>query len=281
VRGTAAAALCALAVVLAGCGSSPQQGGERPGTVAHTAVDGRSRRGVAGPEVIRLAAGRGATGAWEFRRADLRAKRLPVVLFVHGWGGIDPRTYRGWIEHLALRGNAVIYPRYQDSVVTPPATVLGNLVLGLRAALALRGAPVDASTLVAVGHSAGGALVADYAASAPALHLPRPRAILAAYPGRALGPDAPAAIPEIAGRDIPAATRIVALAGDADEVVGTRWARRIVTTATRVPKQRRRFRLITGDTVDDHQAPARTDAVARASFWAPFDALAAAARRAP
>jgi len=268
-------------VALAGCGSPASQSSERPRTVASTTVDGRSQRGAARPTVVQLAAGAGRTGAWEFRRSDLRGKRLPVVLFIHGWGGIDPRTYRGWIDHLALRGNAVIYPRYQDSVITPPATVLGNVVLGVRRALALPGAPVDPSTFVAVGHSAGGALIADYAASAPALHLPVPRAIFAAYPGRAFGADTPAAIAEIAGRDIAPTTRIVALAGDADEVVGTRWARRIVATATRVPKHRRRFQLVTGDTVDDHQAPARTDRAARTTFWKPFDALTAAARRVP
>ncbi len=269
-----------MVVALAGCGSSASESSERPRTVAST-VDGRSQRRAALPTVVQLAAGAGRTGAWEFRRSDLRGKRLPVVLFIHGWGGIDPRTYRGWIDHLALRGNAVIYPRYQDSVITPPATVLGNVVLGVRRALALPDAPVDPSTLVAVGHSAGGALIADYAASAPALHLPVPRAIFAAYPGRAFGADTPAAIPEIAGRDIAPTTRIVALAGDADEVVGTRWARRIVATATRVPRTQRRYRLITSDTVDDHQAPARTDSVARATFWRPFDELTAAARRAP
>jgi len=223
--------------------------------------------------------GRGQTSAWIFRRSDLRGKRLPVVLFVHGWGGISPEIYRGWIDHLARRGNAVIYPRYQDSALTPPATVLGNLVVGVRAALALRDAPVDAASLVAVGHSAGGVLAADYAASAQALKLPVPRAVFAAYPGRAFGPDAPAAIPEIPGRGIPAGTRVVALAGDDDDVVGTRWARRMIETATNVASGRRRYRLIGDDAVDDHQAPARTDAAARATFWRPFDELTAAARR--
>lgn len=276
-----AATLTAAVVALVGCGSSPPEAGERPGTVASTRVEGRSRGDAPPRTVVQLAAGAGRTGAWEFRRSDLRHERLPIVLFIHGWGGIDPRTYRGWIDHLAMRGNAVIYPRYQDSIITPPDTVLGNVVLGVERALALPDAPLDPSTLVAVGHSAGGALIADYAASAPALRLPVPRAIFAAYPGRAFGADTPAAIPEIAGRDIAPGTRIVALAGDADEVVGTRWARRIVATAARVPKPRRRFQLVTGDTVDDHQAPARTDRTARATFWKPFDALTAAARRVP
>lgn len=267
VRAHAAAALAAsvLTIAAAGCGSDRKRAAPAPTAAA----------------VERLTAGRGQTGAWIFRRSDLRGKRLPAVLFVHGWGGIDPRTYRGWIDHLVLRGNAVIYPRYQDSVITPPATVFGNLVVGVRSALALPDAPVDASALVAVGHSAGGALAADYAASASALKLPVPRVVFAAYPGRAFGPDDPAAIPEIPGRTIPATTSILALAGEEDDIVGTRWARRIVATATRVPRERRRYRLVTVDAVDDHQAPAGSGRAARATFWRPFDELVAAARRRP
>ena len=107
---------------------------------------------------------------------------VPLVLFLHGWGATDPRAYRPWIEHLARAGNAVIYPRYQDSFAEPPAQVLGNVVLGVRAALARL--DEDPGSLVAAGHSAGGALAADYAAVARSVGLPSPRAVFAAYPGR-------------------------------------------------------------------------------------------------
>ena len=257
--------LAALLAVPAGCG-----GGDEPSTPPQGGSEGR---------IEQLSAGRGRTGALVFRRADLRGKRLPVVLFVHGWGGIAPEIYRGWIDHLARRGNAVIYPRYQDSVITPPGTALGNLILGVRAALALPGAPVDPSSLVAVGHSAGGVLAADYAAAASAARLPTPRAIFAAYPGRAFGPDTPPSIPEIPGAAIPATTRIVALAGERDEVVGTRWARRLIANAPAVPRAQRQYRLVTDDAVDDHQAPAGIGAAARTTFWRPFDELTALARR--
>jgi acetyl esterase/lipase len=235
----------------------------------------------AGPKterIVRIASGSGAVGVYVFRRADLGTRRLPVVLFVHGWGGVDPRIYGAWIDHLAQEGNEVIYPRYQDSALDPPASVLGNLVLGVRRALRIGAAPVDTSTLVAVGHSAGGALIADYAGAAGALGLPHPLAIAPIFPGRAIGPTAPEAIPEIPGSRIPAATRILAYAGSRDRVVGTRWARRIVDTATRVPRDRKTLRIVRTPAVDYHDAVASSIPLARATFWAPVDALIRTAR---
>ena len=107
-----------------------------------------------------------------------------MVLFLHGWGATRPRFYRPWLEHLAREGNAVIYPRYQDSVVEPPPQVLGNVLAGVRAALAR--IDEDPGSLVVAGHSAGGALAADYAVIARSVRLPVPLAVFSAYPGRRL-----------------------------------------------------------------------------------------------
>jgi dienelactone hydrolase len=38
----------------------------------------------------------------------------PVIVFLHGWGGINPDYYATWIEHLVRKGNIVIYPVYQS-----------------------------------------------------------------------------------------------------------------------------------------------------------------------
>ena len=192
---------------------------------------------------------------------------LPVVVFLHGWGAPDPAFYRPWLEHLARRGNAVVYPRYQDSFVEPPRQALGNVLAALRIALARPG--LDTSSLVVAGHSAGGALAADYAALAATSELPAPRAIFAVYPGRRL-PRVPRGLPEIPPRLIPAGTRIEALASRADGIVGTGTARAIVRGAARADA---RLVLVDDEAVDDHQAPLRTDADARRAFWAPLDRL--------
>ena len=198
--------------------------------------------------------------------------RLPVVLFLHGWGATRPRYYRPWLDHLARAGNAVIYPRYQDSFVEPPPQVLGNVLAGVREALAR--IDEDPGSLVVAGHSAGGALAADYAAIARSARLPVPVAVFSAYPGRAL-PRLPFGIPEIDPARIPAGTRVVALAGTRDRVVGTRPARRLA----RLAGARRRSLIVVSDpAASDHLGPQRADAVARREFWARLDRLIDVAR---
>jgi hypothetical protein len=103
--------------------------------------------------------------------------------------------------------------------------------------------------------------------------LPPARAVLAVYPGRAIeGVEGPR-LAEVGGGAIPARTRVLALASRGDTTVGTRWARRIVQTAARVPRPRRTLRLVTDPAAADHLAPTRADAAARRTFWAPLDAL--------
>ena len=197
---------------------------------------------------------------------------LPVVVFLHGWGAPDPAFYRPWLEHLARGGSAVVYPRYQDSFVAPPRQAIGNVLAALRIAFAEPGLRADA--LVLAGHSAGGALAADYAALASTADLPAPRAIFSVYPGRTL-PRVPRGLPEIPPRLIPAGTRIEALASRNDGIVGTATARAIVRGATRADA---RVVLVDDPAADDHQAPLRTDAAARRAFWAPLDRLIARVR---
>ena len=198
--------------------------------------------------------------------------RLPVVLFLHGWGGNQPRFYRPWLEHLAREGNAVIYPRYQDSVVEPPPQVLGNVLTGVRAALERINEEPD--SLVVAGHSAGGALAADYAVIARSVRLPVPLAVFSAYPGRRL-PRLPFGIPELDPGRIPAATRVVALAGTRDGVVGTRPARRLARLAG---ARRRELVIVSDPAASDHLGPQRADATARREFWARLDRLIREAR---
>jgi acetyl esterase/lipase len=224
---------------------------------------------VAGAE--RIDVGSGARGAAIFRPRDARPKQ-PVVVFLHGWLAVDPALYGPWIAHLVHGGATVIYPSYQEAPFLDTVSPLPNTLVALR--LAFEQVKVAPGRLVVAGHSAGGALAADYAASARAAGLPAPAAVFSVYPGRSLR-GISLRIPTVSARHIAAGTRVLALAGADDRVVGSRVARTIARTATRA---RATLRIVRDRRVDDHGAPQRFGAASRLVFWAPLDRLIAATR---
>ncbi|CAA9522287.1 MAG: hypothetical protein AVDCRST_MAG13-3452 [uncultured Solirubrobacteraceae bacterium] len=223
------------------------------------------------PDVAVTYAGRGADAAFILRPRDKPAARLPVVLFGHGWFATNPQVYRGWVTHLVRQGNVVVYPVYQTVPYLSPELALEGFTNGVRTAL--RRTPHTPDGLVAVGHSAGGALVADYAATAAEAGLPVPEAVLSAYPGRKL-PRFDPRIPEEDLTRIPRSTEVVALAGAADVVVGDTAARSLVRQAPDAT-----LVTVTDPTVADHRGPQRADAESRRAFWRRLDALIRRARR--
>lgn len=264
-----------LLVVLGLLGSAAIDGGEdrrRASVLAHD-QENAARAGsrlFAPPGTQRVDVGRGARGAAIFRRSDRAGAPGPIVVFLHGWFAVDAAFYGPWIGHLVRGGATVIYPSYQEAPFIDTVTPLPNTLFAL--SLALKRVPPAAGRLVVVGHSAGGALAADYAASAQAAGLPAPAAVFSVYPGRSL-PGIPLRIPTISARNIPAGTRVLALAGARDRIVGTRVARTITRTATRA---RTRLLIVRDPAVDDHGAPQRSGPASRRTFWAPLDRLVAA-----
>lgn len=223
---------------------------------------------------VRRVYGRGASAVAVVRPRGVTG-RLPVVLFLHGWGYQRSRDYRLWIAHLARRGNAVIVPRYQNSLPSDPGTVRVAMLRGLRTAL--RRVELERGAFVVAGHSAGAAMAADYAAIARAHGLPSPRAVYAVYPGRRIR--GTQGIPAADPARIPASTRLVVLAGARDVVVGQGAARDLVAAATTVPSSRRRFVLVEDARVSDHLAPLRGSSIARRTFWRRLDRLIEVTRR--
>ena len=222
----------------------------------------------------RVDVGIGAQAAAIFRRPGTAREPGPVVIFLHGWVAIDPQRYGPWIGHLVRGGATVIYPAYQTKPAYDTITPLANVLAGVRAAL--EHVALAPGRLVVAGHSAGGALAADYAAVAAANGLPAPAAVFSVYPGRKLrhlavpipaadlGLDRPgharARVRGRArhrGRAAPRPTRIVAGAVHADATL----------------------RIIRDDAVDEHSAPRRFDGAAQRTFWEPLDALVAATAR--
>lgn len=196
----------------------------------------------------------------------------PTVLFLHGWLAIDPRYYEGWLVHLVRRGNAVVYPEYQVPK-SLPSHFLASALTGVRAALAaLR---TRRGSLVAVGHSAGGTLAADYAAVACGLGLPAPQAVFSVFPARRLR-EYPEPIPHRRWASIPRAVEVLAVGGDEDDVVGLAQAQRIGDEAPGG-----RYELVTAEGADTHLAPQADRPTVRRVFWRRFDALAKDARARP
>lgn len=272
-----AAALAAL-LLLAGCGGGASPTAPSAGTKA-TAPSRSAPPSVSRPptrpnlpaDVDATFAGKGAQGAWVFRRQGTRED--PVVLFLHGWTAVNPELYGPWLTHLVRKGSTVVYPIYQDAPFLAPAVAFRGVVAGVRAAL--RQERLPRRGWVVAGHSAGAAMSADYAATAKRLGLPPARAIFSAYPGRML-PRVPLRLPEAADpARIPRTTRVVALYGTNDQTVGDTTAKRIVARAHVDHEQLVR---VDDPAVNDHLGPQRSGPETRKVFWRRLDALIARVR---
>lgn len=194
-----------------------------------------------------------------------------VVIFLHGYQALPPITYRGWLHHLAAAGNSIIYPVYQRGS-TPASAYLKNALSGIAAGL--KAVKADPRTLVAVGHTIGGALAFGYAASARSDGLPAPRAVVAIYPGRN-PPTGEVPVGDLS--HIPASTRLEVISGAGNPLPDSMaQARRLLAGATRVPGSRRAY---TNARDLDRFGPLSSDEAARSSFWAPTDRAIAQARR--
>jgi acetyl esterase/lipase len=232
---------------------------------------------------------------WILAPAEPRRETAPVVVFNHGWMGMHPAVYRGWLHHLVRRGNVVIFPRYQGGLLTPPWTFTDNAVLAVRRALArLKGgghpAP-EPGKFALVGHSAGAAISADMASLAEARGLPVPRALMCVQPGRGTRKARAIFFPAADYRKIPKETALLVLVGEDDRIVGREEARRIFQGTPQIPPDRKDYVLVHTDRhgapplVADHVSPAspmrpnpiirgrRINALDYYAYWRLFDAL--------
>jgi predicted alpha/beta hydrolase family esterase len=164
---------------------------------------------------------------------------LPLVIFVHGYTATIPDLYLAWIEHLVRRGAVVLYTEYQGPTYRESAwrQTLQDDVRDSLETLEHEGVPVDLTRVAVVGHSLGGVLAVDYAASAAAAGLPLPAAVMSVAPGcnsekvACLGADLGA---------IPATTRLLLVTeADDPDPVGTAAVERIWAGLEGVPRDNR------------------------------------------
>lgn len=231
--------------------------------------------------------GAGATEYRLFEPAAPTPDSAPVVVFLHGYTIVDPAYYQGFIEHVVRRGNIVVFPRYQAQPLSvDTGNFTGNAITAIGDALVelQTGGHVapELDRLSVLGHSFGGVIAANVAALAAKSSLPTFRAVVAMAPGTGGAPV------HADYSKIPAGTLLLAIACDADVVVGDTDAKRIFSEATAVDLADRDYILVRSDThgipplVADHSAPsaislAAADALDRKGFWKWFDALQSAA----
>ncbi|MEO6787482.1 MAG: alpha/beta hydrolase [Chthoniobacteraceae bacterium] len=226
---------------------------------------------------------------WIIEPAQPAPKRAPLVIFLHGWSAMTPDTYRGWVNHLAKRGNIVVYPRYQARLFSPATEFFPNVVASVRAALEVLAQPghvtPDLGRVAVVGHSAGGVEAANYAVLAASEKLPAPKAAMIVEPGQGKDGGLKIIPMEDCGK-FPASLKLIVMIGDADGLVGEGCARTIWRDAKHV--RDRAFVTLRSDAHGmpslnaNHLAPISwsrlaTDALDWLGYWRTFDALMNAA----
>ena len=217
--------------------------------------------------VTRNRYGKGGQEYWIYEPDSPKPRTAPVVVLLHGWGGMNPLYYGAWIDHLVKRGNIVIYPRYQAGLLTPIKDFTPNTVAAVKDALARLQSEKghvspELNKFAAVGHSMGGLLAANLAALAVESKLPRVRAVMSVEPGITESP-INFALADL--KKIPADTLLLALAGDQDSLVRDTDAKRIYYESTRVSAANKDFITLVSDThgtpalLASHRAPTALD----------------------
>ncbi|RIL12249.1 MAG: hypothetical protein DCC75_00795 [Proteobacteria bacterium] len=207
-----------------------------------------------------------------FEPADPAPDSAALVIFLHGYGGVNPQVYGGWIRHLVRRGNIVIFPVYQNSLLNA-VSYTSNALTGIQTALSFlqSGGRVqpDLSKVVLIGHSLGGVIAANLATRSLSF---TPLALFLANPAdtNASSPSLTPILEEISL--LPKELRLLAIVGNDDTLAGDTTARNIYLGAMQVRAKNRRLLTLFSDSYSspeisaDHNAPLSLDATFDSGF---------------
>jgi len=206
--------------------------------------------------------------------ADPVPASAPLVVLLHGWLGINPRGQGAWIEHLARRGNIVVWLVYQTGRMQVREPV-PHAVAALKRALAELEKPGRARPrpegMVLAGHSLGGCMAMNLAAVAAREGLPKPLAVLSVEGADAVDSESanrlhlrPKSLIEDLAQ-IPSGTMLLTLIGDEDRRVTLERGRVFHDRATGVASADNVIALVRSDRhgeppmVADHFFPLAAD----------------------
>lgn len=204
---------------------------------------------------------------WVYEPDRPKPKTAPVVIFLHGWSGTNPLYYGAWIDHLVKRGNIVVFPRYQSSILTRREDFIPNALDAVKSAFAqLQSGPghvrPDLTKVAAVGHSLGGLLAVSVAALASENRIPQVRAVMAVEPGITRFP---VSVPMADLSKIPSSTLLLSIAGDRDTLVKDDDAKRIYYESKQISADNKDFVWLVTDErgrpglIAGHRAPTAPD----------------------
>ena len=143
----------------------PGQPSDGPGGAI---IDTRRRR--------RRSTDKAPTNIGIFTPSDPTPDEAPVIVFLHGWGGMHPRIYGAWIQHLVRKGNIVVFPRYQELLRDAPEAMRLHALRAAQSAWNRLKTDGPVRPVVGqigwIGHSFGGMLAARLAATSTSNGLP-------------------------------------------------------------------------------------------------------------
>lgn len=173
------------------------------------------------------ALGNGPDRSYIFMPADESVKGLPLVIFLHGWQGTNPKNFGALIDHLVRRGSVVIYPVYQRNANDAPQKVSAIAQKSIQQTIEwLRSQhPGRALTEKALyyGFSMGATMAINLAAGAPGNAMPSASMLLLSAPGDAhhvhRGPLGRSILMTSLDQ-VPASTPVILMSGSEDSTIG-------------------------------------------------------------
>ncbi len=198
--------------------------------------------------------GEGAHRAYVFRPDANHLSNLPLVIFLHGWRGTNPKNFGSLIDLIVRRGAVVIYPVYQEEGdKTSPQLVAGNAAASVKAALAMleQNHPglTDTNKTLYWGFSMGASIALNFVLNPHNAGLPAPRALILVAPGEPHHVVHGEKAAPIAGRleNLPAELPVFIVSGAADTSIGVPTAQAWTARLCHLPSTHRKLLLLPSD----------------------------------